>query len=112
MADIPHVVILGAGFGGIGALKKLSDAEVRITLIDKHDYHTFQPLLYQVATLELTPEQVGFPIRNLLHHHERVTFHQSVVTSIDPVGKRVILDSLSPLKYDYLIVALGAVVNF
>ena len=60
MADIPHVVILGAGFGGIGALKKLSDADVRITLIDKHDYHTFQPLLYQVATLELTPEQVGF----------------------------------------------------
>ena len=112
MADIPHVVILGAGFGGIGALKKLSDAEVRITLIDKHDYHTFQPLLYQVATLELTPEQVGFPIRNLLHHREHVTFHQSVVTSIDPAGKRVIMDSVSPLKYDYLIVALGAVVNF
>jgi NADH:ubiquinone reductase (H+-translocating) len=50
MADIPHVIILGAGFGGIGALKKLRDANVRITLIDKHDYHTFQPLLYQVAT--------------------------------------------------------------
>jgi NADH dehydrogenase len=54
MADIPHVIILGVGFGGIGALKKLRDADIRITLIDKHDYHTFQPLLYQVATEELT----------------------------------------------------------
>src|SRR5262252_8174460 len=105
MADIPHVVILGAGFGGIGALKKLRDASVRVTLIDKHDYHTFQPLLYQVATLELTPEQVGFPIRSLLHHHENVTFHQSVVTGIDPVGKQVMLESVAPLKYDYLILA-------
>jgi NADH dehydrogenase len=112
MADIPHVVILGAGFGGIGALKKLRDASVRVTLIDKHDYHTFQPLLYQVATLELTPEQVGFPIRSLLHHHENVTFHQSVVTGIDPAGKQVMLESVAPLKYDYLILALGAVVNF
>jgi NADH dehydrogenase FAD-containing subunit len=49
MADVPHVVILGAGFGGIGALKKLRDAGLRITLIDKHDYHSFQPLLYQVG---------------------------------------------------------------
>src|SRR6516164_954401 len=95
MADIPQVVILGAGFGGIGALKKLRDAGVRITLIDKHDYHSFQPLLYQVATLELAPEQVGFPIRNLLHNHENLTFHQSVVTSIDPAGKQVITDSMA-----------------
>jgi NADH:ubiquinone reductase (H+-translocating) len=112
MADVPHVVILGAGFGGIGALKKLRDAGVRITFIDKHDYHSFQPLLYQVATLELTPEQVGFPIRNLLHNHENVTFHQSVVTSIDPAKKQVITDSVAPLNYDYLVLALGAVVNF
>ena len=112
MADIPHVVILGAGFGGIGALKKLRDAGVRITLIDKHDYHSFQPLLYQVATLELAPEQVGFPIRNLLHNHKNVTFYQSVVTSIDPAGKQVITDSVAPLKYDYLVLALGAVSEF
>ena len=84
MADIPHVIILGGGFGGIGALKKLRDANVRITLIDKHDYHTFQPLLYQVATDELTPEEVGFPIRDVMHHHQNITFHQAVVTGIDP----------------------------
>jgi hypothetical protein len=65
----------------------LRNADIRITLIDKHDYHTFQPLLYQVATLELTPEQVGFPIRDVLHHHQNVTFHQAVVTSIDTAGR-------------------------
>jgi len=63
MPDQPHVVILGAGFGGIGALKRLEDANVKVTVIDKHDYHTFQPLLYQVATDELAPAEVGFPIR-------------------------------------------------
>jgi len=57
------VVILGAGFGGIGALKSLGDASVSVTIIDKRDYHTFQPLLYQVATDELAPVEVGFPIR-------------------------------------------------
>jgi NADH dehydrogenase len=112
MADIPHVIILGVGFGGVGAFKKLRDANVRITLIDRHDYHTFQPLLYQVATYELTPEQVGFPIRDLLHHHQNITFHQAVVTSLDPAGRQVTMDSVAPLKYDYLILALGAVVNF
>jgi NADH dehydrogenase len=111
MADIPHVIILGVGFGGIGALKTLRDTNTRITLIDKHDYHTFQPLLYQVATEELTPEQVGFPIRDLLHRHQNVTFHPAVVTSIDPADRRVTMDGVAPLKYDYLILALGAVVN-
>jgi len=74
MANQPHVVILGAGFGGIGALKSLGDADVSVTLIDKHDYHTFQPLLYQVATDELAPTQVGFPIRELLHGQNNIAF--------------------------------------
>lgn len=112
MAHVPHVIILGAGFGGIGALKKLRDANVRITLIDKHDYHTFQPLLYQVATDELAPGEVGFPIRELLHKHQNTTFHQGVVTSIDPAGRQVTMDGGAPLKYDHLVLALGAVVNF
>jgi NADH:ubiquinone reductase (H+-translocating) len=112
MTDIPHVIIVGAGFGGIGALKKLRDANVRITLIDKNDYHTFQPLLYQVATEELTPEQIGFPIRDVLHDHQNVTFHQAAVTSIDLAGREVATDRIAPLKYDYLVLALGAVVNF
>jgi NADH:ubiquinone reductase (H+-translocating) len=112
MAEPNHVVILGAGFGGIGALKKLRNANVRITIIDKRDYHTFQPLLYQVATDELGPTEVGFPIRELLHGHDNITFHQAAAKSIDLVKKLVVTDSVGPIQYDYLVLALGAMVNF
>jgi NADH:ubiquinone reductase (H+-translocating) len=112
MAEPNHVVILGAGFGGIGALKKLRNANVRITIIDKRDYHTFQPLLYQVATDELGPTEVGFPIRELLHGHDNITFHQAAAKSIDLVKKLVVTDSVGPIQYDYLVLALGAIVNF
>jgi len=112
MAEIPHVIILGVGFGGIGVLKKLRDAKLRITVVDKHDYHTFQPLLYQVATDLLAPEQVGFPIRDMLHRHQNVTFHQAVVTRVNLDQKRVEINGMDPLNYDYLVLALGAIVNF
>ena len=113
MAEPKHVVILGAGFAGIGALKKLRNANVRITIVDKRDYHTFQPLLYQVATDELEPTEVGFPIRELLHHHQNITFHQAAVKSVDLSKRQVVMtDSGSPLQYDYLVLALGAIVNF
>ena len=112
MANQPHVVILGAGFGGIGALKSLGDADVSVTLIDKHDYHTFQPLLYQVATDELAPTQVGFPIRELLHGKNNIAFHQAAVESVNLAGKQVVAEGLEAIHYDYLILALGAVVNY
>jgi NADH dehydrogenase len=107
-----HVVILGAGFGGVGALKKLRDADVQITLISNNDYQTFQPLLYQVATAELAPTEVAFPIRDLLHGHKNVTFHQGAVRAIDLAKKQVVVDGLVPIDYDYLVLGLGAVVNF
>jgi NADH dehydrogenase len=112
MAEPKHVVILGAGFGGIGALKKLRDADVRITIVDKRDYHTFQPLLYQVATDELGPTEVGFPIRELLHGHKNITYHQAAVKSVDLAQKQVVMDDIAPIPYDYLVLALGAMVNF
>jgi NADH dehydrogenase len=112
MAELPHAVILGAGFGGIGAAQKLRDAPVRITIIDKHDYHTFQPLLYQVATDELGPTEVGYPIRELLHRHQNIAFHKCAVQSVDLTKKQVLADGIAPLSYDYLVLALGAVVNF
>src|SRR5215813_4873405 len=113
MAELTHIVILGAGFAGIGALKKLRDANVRITIVDKRDYHTFQPLLYQVATDELEPTEVGFPIRELLHGHQNITFHQAGVKSVDLSKRQVVMtDSGSPFQYDYLVLALGAIVNF
>jgi NADH dehydrogenase len=112
MAEPNHVVILGAGFAGIGALKKLRDADVRITFIDKHDYHTFQPLLYQVATDELGPTEVGFPVRELLHGHKNITFHQTTVQGVDLGRKQVTVEGAAPIQYDYLILALGGIVNF
>ncbi len=90
MPDQPHVVILGAGFGGIGTLKRLNDANLKITIVDKHDYHTFQPLLYQVATDELAPGEVGFPIRELLHGRKNVSFHQASIESVDLARKEVV----------------------
>jgi NADH dehydrogenase len=112
MPDQPHVVILGAGFGGIGTLKRLNDADLKITIVDKRDYHTFQPLLYQVATDELTPAEVGFPIRELLHGRKNVAFHQALVESVDLARKQVVAEGIGPIPYDYLVLAMGAVVNF
>lgn len=112
MAEQPHVVILGAGFGGLGVLKKLHKADVQITLIDRNDYHTFQPLLYQVATAELGPEEVAYPVRELMHHYPNLTFHQDEIMQIDLAGKKVVARAQGSLPYDYLVIALGAVVNF
>ncbi|MEO8269513.1 MAG: NAD(P)/FAD-dependent oxidoreductase [Aureliella sp.] len=112
MSEQPHVVVLGAGFAGLGAIKKLHKANVRITLLDKNDYHTFQPLLYQVATAELAPSEISFPLRDLLHKHPNLTFHQTQAESIDLAGRQVHAAGIPPLAYDYLVVAPGAVVNY
>jgi NADH:ubiquinone reductase (H+-translocating) len=108
----PHVVILGAGFAGIAAAQKLRKAPVQVTLFDKNNFHTFQPLLYQVATDELGVNEVGYPIRELLHKHDNLTVHQTTVTGIDLAARQVTVEGMAPLTYDYLVVALGAVVNF
>src|SRR5262250_1478178 len=112
MAELTHIVILGSGFAGIGALKRLRDANVRITIVDKRDYHTFQPLLYQVATDELGPTEVGFPVRELLHGHKNITYHQAAVKSVDRARKQVVADGVGPIQYDNLVLALGGMVNF
>jgi NADH dehydrogenase len=108
----PHVLILGAGFGGVAALKALAKSPARVTLIDRNTYQSFQPLLYQVATDELSIDEVGFPLRNLLRGHPRWAFHKALVTGIDLEKKQVTVEGMAPFTYDYLVIALGAVVNF
>ena len=108
----PHVLIVGAGFGGVAALKALRDSRARVTLIDRNSYQTFQPLLYQVATDELSIDEVGFPLRNLLRGRPRCAFHRATVTGIDLEKRQVAVDDMTPFSYDYLVVGLGAVVNF
>jgi NADH dehydrogenase len=108
----PRVVILGGGFAGIGAARKLKDVDADVVLVDKHDFHTFQPLLYQVATDLLETAVVGHPLRDLFHDHPNLTVRQAVVTGVDFDKREVALAGAEPLAYDYLVVALGAEVNF
>jgi len=108
----PRVLILGGGFAGVGAAKALKDADVEVVLIDKHDYHTFQPLLYQVATDLLETDVVGHPLRDLFHEQGNLTVRQATVTGIDLDRREVQLADGPALDYDYLVVALGAEVNF
>src|SRR6478609_2496990 len=112
MTALPKVLVLGAGFGGMAATQALKNAPVEVTLVDKHDYHTFQPLLYQVATLELGQSEVGFPVREQLHRQSNLLFHETAVTGIDLANKQVQVEGMAPLAYDYLVLALGAQVNF
>ena len=108
----PRVLVIGGGFAGIGATQKLKKSDVDVVLVDKHDYHTFQPLLYQVATGLLEQPAVGHPIRDLVHKQANARVHQDTVTAIDLDAREVRFSELEPLTYDYLVFGLGAEVNF
>jgi len=115
MADTPHVVIIGGGFGGLHAARGLAGAPVRVTLVDRHNYHLFQPLLYQVATASLSPADIASPIRWILRRQRNVQVLLAEVRAIDPAQRRVAYadrhgpaEAAHGLEYDYLIVATGA----
>jgi len=105
--DKSHVVILGGGFGGMSAAKKLAKAPVRITLVDKENHHLFQPLLYQVATAGLSAADIAEPLRHIFASQRNLTTLMDEVAAIDISSQKVELKN-SMLNYDYLIVALGA----
>ena len=104
---VPKVVIVGAGFGGLFAARKLARLPVQITLIDRKNHHTFQPLLYQVATAGISPAEIATPIRWILRKHHNVEVLMGEVEGFDLGQRRVKLDGFA-LPYDYLIVAAGA----
>jgi NADH:ubiquinone reductase (H+-translocating) len=108
----PRILILGGGFAGMGAAQKLKDSDADVVLVDKHDYHTFQPLLYQLATGLLDSAAVGHSLRDLVQDQENATIHNATVTGIDLDEREVQFAELDPLTYDYLVFALGAEVNF
>ena len=108
----PRVLILGGGFAGAGAAQKLEHADAQVVLVDGHDYHTFQPLLYQVATGLIEATAVGHSLRDLLARHENTTIHTARVTAIDLENRTVDFDELEPIAYDYLVIGLGAQVDF
>jgi NADH dehydrogenase len=111
-ATRPRVLVLGGGFAGVGATQKLKDGGVDVVLVDKHDYHTFQPLLYQLATGLLETTGVGHSLRDLVKKQDNVTVHQATVNAIDLEARQVQFTELEPLDYDYLVLGLGAEVNF
>lgn len=112
MAARPRVVIIGAGFGGLAAAKRLEKRSVDVTVIDKHNYYTFLPLLYQVATAGLNDADVAYPVRGLFRRKRSVLFRQGVVVGIDWVNRRVIVQDEDDIAFDYLILAAGATANF
>lgn len=105
---MPHVIIIGCGFGGLAAARQLAHARLSITLIDRCNHHLFQPLLYQVATAGLPAPAISAPIRSILAAQRNLTSLMAVVCSIDVVRQVVLLEDGSELEYDYLIVAAGS----
>src|SRR5512142_1548833 len=109
MAAHPHrVVIVGAGFGGLETTYRLAGAPVEITLIDQRNHHLFQPLLYQVATASLSTSEIAWPIRHLVRNRKEVTTLLAVVTGIDSLGRKVLLEDGAAVAYDTLVLATGA----
>src|SRR5579884_1641117 len=107
----PHVVIVGAGFGGLEAAKRLGEPSVEVTVIDRNNFHLFQPMLYQVATAGLAPDDICTPIREILRKQEHTEVLMDEVTDIDVQGQQVVTNT-QRIPFDYLIVATGATSNY
>ena len=105
---LPHVVIIGGGFAGIATARGLAKQKVRVTIIDKHNFHTFLPLLYQVATAGLEPADVAYPIRTIFGDADNVSFRHGRVSEVDHDRHVVTLDDATQIPFDHLVVATGA----
>lgn len=108
----PHIVIVGGGFGGLAVVRKLKHADVDITLIDRHNYNTFQPLLYQVATASLNPGDITWFLRAIRSKQDNVRFLKGTVIGIDHEAKSLLLDSDVTVGFDYVVLANGVTANF
>ena len=108
MAALPQVVIVGGGFAGLAAARRLRKVPCEVTIVDRHNHHVFQPLLYQVATAGLSPGDIASPIRWILRKQARLRVLLANVERIDTAGQQLVLDRGERLRYDYLIVAAGA----
>ncbi len=103
----PVVLIVGGGFAGLQAAKELSGKPLSVVLLDRNNYHLFQPLLYQVATAGLGPEDISYPLRAILRGHDNIAFRMADVCGVDLAGRRVLTDG-GAISYDYLLLAVGA----
>ncbi|QQX75861.1 MULTISPECIES: NAD(P)/FAD-dependent oxidoreductase [Aequorivita] len=109
--DVPRIVVIGGGFAGISFIKKLQKEKIQIVLFDRHNYHTFQPLLYQVSTAGLEPDSIAYPLRKIFRENADFHFRMAEVENID-TEKNTIHTSIGSLQYDYLVIATGTRTNF
>ncbi|WP_405369193.1 NAD(P)/FAD-dependent oxidoreductase [Nonlabens sp. Asnod2-A12] len=110
-SDLPRVIVVGGGFGGVTLSRKLTKQNFQVVLIDRHNYHNFQPLMYQVATSGLEPDSIAFPLRGLVEDRKNFLFRLGEVNSIDP-DKKIVCSSIGDVSYDYLVIATGTKTNF
>jgi NADH:ubiquinone reductase (H+-translocating) len=108
----PHVVVVGAGFGGLACARKLDGQPIDVTLLDQHNYHLFTPLLYQVATGLLNPSDIAYPLRTIFRRSKNVRFRQAAVIGVDLYGRAVRLQGAGNVGYDYLVLATGSTDNY
>src|SRR5215469_18840085 len=108
-SDVPHIVIIGGGFGGLQAALHLGKVPARVTVIDRNNHHLFQPLLYQVATATLSPGEISAPIRHILSKQKNTDVFMAEVTGVDTEQQRVLVHDQSMhdhvIPYDYLVIA-------
>lgn len=110
-SNVPRVVIIGGGFAGITLAKRIIKENIQLVMLDKRNYHTFQPLLYQVSTASLEPDSIAYPLRKILKRRKNAFFRLGEVTSINPNTKTIHAD-IGDLTYDYLVIATGSKTNF
>jgi len=110
-SNLPRVVIIGGGFAGINLAKTIANKNLQVVLIDKHNYHTFQPLLYQVSSSGLEPDSIAYPLRKIIKKHKTSFFRLAEVNNIQP-EENIIKTSIGELTYDYLVLATGTKTNF
>lgn len=107
----PRIVIVGGGFGGIELAKRLRHVDAQVVLVDKNNYHTFQPLLYQVATAALEADSIAYPLREIFRRQKNILFRMAEVLRVKP-GEQAIETSIGDITYDYLVLALGSKTNY
>ncbi len=107
----PKIVIIGAGFGGISIAKSLKNKPVEVLLIDQHNYHNFQPLMYQIATGGLEPDSIAYPVRRIFRDHKNISFRMAMVHKLI-VASQTLETSIGDISYDYLVIATGSTTNY
>lgn len=108
---LPHIVVVGIGFGGLSAARALAGVNARVTVVDRHNYHLFQPLLYQLATAGVSADEIAYPARAILRRQKNASFRLAQVNTVDQVNKRL-KTTTGDIPYDYLVLGVGSVTHF